>query len=68
MRKHQVVVRGLKTHGRPPEDVSELVYVSMEEALCPPCRGLVAEYDSALEALLHDTDVSVFVLTIRSGR
>lgn len=95
----------LKTHGRPPGDISglvaralsggephqptftldylrsmffvdtsssvergALVYVSMAEGLCPPCEGLLAEYDSALEAVRRDADVSVFVLMVHPDR
>lgn len=53
---------------KPFPDNRALVYLTMEESICPPCKELIAEYFSALEASMRDADVSVYVLTIRPDR
>lgn len=45
-----------------------IVYITMDESICPPCEGLVAKYQSILEAPLSDERASVYILTIHPDR
>lgn len=45
-----------------------IVYITMDESICPPCEGLVAEYQNALEAPLTEAGASIYMVTVRPDR
>lgn len=49
-------------------DGGAILLITMEAALCAPCKDLAADFLGALATLLRETEVVVYVLTIQRDR